>query len=250
MLDDMPALRDAVGAYQAAAAAFGIPWLDDGERPGGPPLGVLRQVFDVDHIAEQVIWLKSGLGRHGRVLPDGGFVEPWPADPRDLLGDQAFSTGTPFHWRHQLPLAAYEHVRFTFVLAGDREGEIWRFHVDADDWNPVRAAPSLAVMFTEWTKGFAASAYCRQPWDTWLHLTGNEGPAGDTVDALLKRGLDPFAFPLHLSSVTHEDLIRARQRECGIDMNRADNPDCLEQLNDAIRVARASLPDLAAGGPG
>lgn len=250
MLDDMPALRDAVGAYQAAAATFGIPWLDDGEQADTPPLGVLRQVFDVDHIAGQVIWLKSELGRYGRVLPDGGFVEPWPTDPRDLLGDQAFSAGTPFSWRHQLPLVACEHVRFTFALAGDHEGEIWRFHVDADDWNPVRAAASLAVMFTEWTKGFAAGAYCRQPWDTWLHLTGSEGPADDTVDALVKRGLDPFAFPLHLSSVTHEDLIRSRQRECGIDMNRAGNPDCLEELNDAIDVARASMPDLAAGGPG
>lgn len=249
MLDDLPALRDAVAAYRGAAAAFGIPWTDDGDQAGSPSLDALRQVFDSDHIAEQAIWLKSELGRYGRVLPDGGYTEPWPADPRDLLGDQAFSAGTPFHWRHQLPLIAHDHIRFTFVLAGDHEGEIWRFHVDADDWNPVRAAPSLAVMVTEWTKGFAASAYSRQPWDTWLHLTGSDGLADDPVEGLLRRGLDPFAFPLHLSSVTHGEMIRARQRDCGVEMNRADNPDCLEELNDAIDAARASLPDLATGGP-
>lgn len=248
MLDDMPALRDAVGAYRAAAAAFGIPWPDDRDVVDSPPLGVLRQVFDVDHIAEQVIWLKSELGGYGRVLPNGAYVQPWPADPRDLLGDQALSAGVPFHWRHQLPLAAYDHICFMFVLAGDHEGEIWRYQTEVDDWNPVRAAPSLAVLFTEWTKGFAASAYCREPpLDTWLLVTSDEGPGGDRVGALLERGLDPFAFPVFLSSVTHGDLIRTRQRECGVDTNRADNAenfdDCLLELIDAISTARASLPD-------
>ncbi len=250
MLDDMPALRDAVGAYRAAAAAFGIPWLDEGGQGGSPPLGALRQVFDVDHIAEQVIWLKSELGRYDRVLPDGAYVDPWPADPRDMLWDQEFMTGVPFHWRHQLPLAVHDDIRFMFVLAGEHEGEIWRYQIDVDEKNPVRAAPSLAMMFTEWTKGFAASAYCRESWVAWLFVAGDDGPAGDPGDALLQRGLDPFAFPVHLSVVNHEDLIRARQRECGVDLKRADNFGCLQELHDVIRAAYESLPDLTADGPG
>jgi hypothetical protein len=248
MLDDMPALRDAVGAYRAATAAFGIRWLDDGRQVGSPSVSVLRQVFDVDHIAEQVIWLRSELGRYDLVLPDGASAQPWPADPRDMLWDLAFSAGFPFHWRHQLPLAAHEVVLFTFVLAGEHEGEIWRVNVDVDQKNPVRAASSLAVMFTEWIKGFEVGAYYSQ--DEWLLVTSDDGPAGDPVDALLQRRLDPFAFPVHLSVTSHGDLIRARQRECGVDMDRADNFDCLEELHDAIRAAHASLPDLAAGGPG
>ena len=237
MLDDVRVLRDAAEAYRVAATAFGVPWLDDGDRADEPPLDLLCRAFDVDHIAGQAIWLKSQWARYGRVLPDGGFVLPWPADARDLLWDQGSSAGVPFHWRHQLPLLTYERIYFMVVLAGDHEGEIWRSQHEVDDRNPVRAAPSLAAMLSEWTKGFSAGAYDRSPWDTWLHIVGD----GDPVNVLLERGLDPFAFPVHISSYSHGDLLMARQRECGVDRDRADNLDCLEELDEAIHAARDSL---------
>ena len=73
MLDDMRALRDAVETYRAATAV-GIPWADDGDRSGGLPVDVLCRVFDVDHIAEQPIWLNTQALPYGRILPDGGFL--------------------------------------------------------------------------------------------------------------------------------------------------------------------------------
>lgn len=86
-----------------AATAVGIPWADDGDRSGGLPVDVLCRVFDVDHIAEQPIWLNTRALPHGRILPDGGFPMPW-TDADELLYDLTFAVAIPFYWRHQLPL--------------------------------------------------------------------------------------------------------------------------------------------------
>jgi hypothetical protein len=237
MLDDMPVLRAAVQAYRTAATVAGVHCSDQGGRSDGLPLDVLCQVFDVDHIAEQPRWLASQGWLYERVLPNGAYLLPW-VDPDELLGYLSFAVATPFHWRHQLPMFFIDHLVFTVVLGGDREGEVWRYQIDADDWNPVRAAVSLAALFTEWTKGFAAGGYDRSPYDSWLHI----GYGGrDPVDVLRERALDPFAFPVHLSSYPHGELIRQRQRECGVDIDRADQFETHEELLDAIDAARASL---------
>jgi hypothetical protein len=237
MLDDMPVLRDAVEAYRAAATAAGVPWTDDGDRSDGLPLDVLHRVFDVDHIAEQLIWLRSQRWLYEPVLPGGAYMLPW-TNADELLGYLSFAVATPFHWRQQLPLFFTDHLVFTFVLAGGREGEVWRYQIDSDDWNPVRAALSLATLFTEWTSGFAATVYDRPPYDSWLHI-GYDGR--DPFDVLRERALDPFAFPVHISSYPHAGLIRARQQECGVDVDRADQFEAHEQLLDAIDAARASF---------
>ncbi|MER7333630.1 MULTISPECIES: hypothetical protein [unclassified Micromonospora] len=237
MLDDMRVLRSAVEDYRAAAAAAGVPWVDEDDRIDGMPVDVLCRVFDVDRVAEQPIWLNTQGLPYGRVLPSGAF--PLVFDKADdLLGYLSFAVGIPFHWRHQLPMFMYEHIVFTFVLAGDNEGEIWRYQIGADDWNPVRASPSLAALFTEWTSGLAANVYFRSPYDSWLHVGDGER---DPVDVLLERGLDPFAFPVDISQYSHKDLLRARQLECGVDVNRADQPECQEELLDAIDAALVSL---------
>lgn len=237
MLDDMRALLDTVRGYRAAATAAGVPWLDEDGRTDGLPVDVLCQIFDVDRIAEQPIWLNTQGLPYGRVLPVGAFPLLWEkAD--DLLGYLSFAVGVPFHWRHQLPLLLTDHIVFTFVLTGHNEGEIWRYQIGADDWNPVRAAPSLAALFTEWTKGFAADVYDRSPYDTWLHI-GYDGR--DPVDVLLERDLDPFAFPVDISQYSHKDLLRARQLECGVDVDHADQPESQEELLEAIDEALTSL---------
>ena len=236
MLDDMSVLRDAVEAYRAAAAA-GVPWPEDGDRSDGLPPDVLCQVFDVEHIAEQLTWLTSQGWMYKPVLPHGAFMLP-QTDADELLDYLGFAVATPFHWRHQLPLFFADHLVFTFVLTGDRQGEVWRYQIDPDDWNPVRAAPSLAAMFTEWTKGFAAGVYDRSPYDSRLYI-GYAGP--DPFDVLQERALDPFAFPVYISLSRHADVIRARQRECGVDVDRADQFEAVEELLDAIAAARASL---------
>jgi hypothetical protein len=237
MLDDMRVLRAAVQAYRAAATAAGVPWPDGGDRSGGLPLDVLCRVFDVDHIAEQLIWLRSQGGLYERVLPDGALMLPW-TDANKLLGHLSFAVATPFHWRHQIPLFFNDNLVFTVVLTGVREGEVWRYQIDVDDWNPVRAAPSLAALFTEWTKGFAANVYDRVSYDSWLQV----GYGGrDPVDVLREQALDPFVFPVFISSYSHAEVIHARQRECGVDIDRADQFEAHEELFDAIAAARASL---------
>ncbi|MEU5786146.1 hypothetical protein ABZ754_00265 [Micromonospora purpureochromogenes] len=239
MLDDMRVLQDAVQAYRAAVTATGVPWPENGDRNGGLPLDALCRIFDVDHIAEQPLWLMSHGLPYERILPDGGFPLPW-TDASELLDYLSASVATPFYWRHQLPLFFFEHIVYTFVLAGEHEGEIWRYQIDPDDWNPLRAAPSLAALFTQWTKGFGADMYVRSPHDSWLHVGDGER---NPVDVLLESAtdLDPFAFPVFLSLYSHEDVIRARQRECGVDTDRVDQFDCHEELLDAICAAGASL---------
>jgi hypothetical protein len=237
MLDDMPTLRGAVATYRAAATAAGVPWPDGGERAGWLSPEALRRTFDVDRIPEQAIWLNSEALPYERILPCGAHPLPW-TDPAELLDYLSFAVATPFAWRHQLPMFFIDHVVFTFVLAGEHQGEVWRYQIDPDDWNPLRAAPSLAAMFTEWTKGFAVDVYQRSPYDTWLHI-GADGR--EPVAALRERGLDPFAFPVHISVYDNGDLIRARQRECGVDIDRADSPEHQEELQDAISAARSSL---------
>ena len=240
MLDDMRVLRTAVADYRAAATAAGVPWLDEESRTDGLPVDVLCRVFDVDRVVEQPVWLNTQGLPYGRVLPDGAYPLTWDTAD-ELLGYLSFSVGVPFHWRHQLPLFRDDHIVFTFVLAGDNEGEVWRYQIDADDWNPVRAAPSLAALFTEWTNGFAARVYFSQPYDSWLHVGDREHDARDPVGLLLERGLDPFAFPVYISQYPHKALLRARQLQCGVDVDCADQFERHEDLLDAIDAALASL---------
>ncbi|WP_244161753.1 hypothetical protein [Micromonospora eburnea] len=237
----MRVLRDAVAGYRAAATAAGVPWPEGGDRHDGLPADVLCRAFDVDRIPEQVLWLHSEGLPYERVLPDGAYPLEWK-DAGELLEYLSFSVAIPFHWRHQLPLFFVDHLVFTFVLAENHEGEIWRYQIDADDRNPLRAAPSLAALFTEWTDGFPAGVYSRSPYDGCLQI-GDGGR--DPVDLLLDRGLNPFAYPVYVSLASHEDLIRARQQECGVDTDRADEFESLEELRDAVDAARASLRRLS-----
>jgi hypothetical protein len=64
--------------------------------------------------------------------------------------------------------------------------------------------------------------------------------AGDPFTVLVGRSpeLDPFAFPV---STSDEALLRARQRACGVDMDRIHRPEYHKELLDAIAATRASL---------
>jgi hypothetical protein len=238
MFDDMTVLRAAAEVYRAAATAAGITWPEYPAPDSGPPSDLVYRLFDVDHIAEQLIWLQSRGWAAQRLFPDGGWLLPWPTDADETLDNLSFSIGTPFPWRHQLPLFHFEFAVYTFVLEGDHEGEIWRYEVSPDAWDSVRAATSLATLFTEWTKGINAGVVNYRDLDKWLHV-GDD--VHDPLDVLLQRSpdLDPFAFPV---SISNEPLLRARQRECGVDMDCIDQgADCQEDLLDAIDATRASL---------
>jgi hypothetical protein len=239
LLDDMSVLRDAVAGYRAAATAAGATWPGDAAPGGGQPPD-LNRLFDVDHVAEQVIWLASNGLEPDAPLPEGGALLPWSTDPAEWLDYLSFAIATPVPGRNQLPLFFFDHLVFTFVLAGDREGEIWRYEIDPDVWGAVRAANSLAALFTTWTAGIAAGVVTYRELDRWL-LVGGDAP--DPFALLLERtpGLDPFAFPV-FTGITHEPLLRARQRECGVDMDCvARGAECQEQLLHAIATARVSL---------
>ncbi|MEU4428030.1 hypothetical protein AB0F81_46030 [Actinoplanes sp. NPDC024001] len=124
MLDDLDVLRDAVRRYRDAAAAAGFDWPDQPEAPAGPAPEQVHRIFAVDHVAEQLTWLTAQPWHDLEALPDGGSMEPWPpgADALDYL---SMSVGTPFPWREQLPLFRFDRLLYTFVLAGEHEGEIW-----------------------------------------------------------------------------------------------------------------------------
>ncbi|MBY8874566.1 hypothetical protein K7640_22315 [Micromonospora sp. PLK6-60] len=228
MLDDMRVLRDAVRRYREAATAAGLDWPDHGESPTGQPPAVVHRIFGVDHIAEQLTWLQSQRWPDRQVLPNVGWRMPWPedADALDYLG---MSIGTPFPWRQQLPLFHFDYLLYTFVLAGEHEGEIWRYEISPDMGETVRAATSLAALFDQWTRGIAAGVVRYDEDGKWLLVEGLAG-APD---------LDPLAFP---ESPVEETLLRARQRECGVDLAVVEDPFAQnEELLDAIDAAKASL---------
>lgn len=230
-LDDPRVLRDAVGAYRAVATAAGIAWPGHAGTTGGQPPGLAHRIFDVDRIAPQLTWLESQGWNSRRLLPDGGWIMPWPTDAGEALDYLSFSIGTPFPWRHQMPLFHFDFTVYTFVLKDEHEGEVWRYEWGSDLWDSVRAATSLATLFTEWTKGIAAGVVSYRNLDQWLLV--DDQLLDEAVD------LDPFAFPV---SITNEPLLRAYQRECGVDMHCISRgPECQEELLDAIGAVRASL---------
>lgn len=238
MLDDMSVLREAVASYRAAATRAGVAWPGD-TVPGGWRLADIQRFFDVDRVAEQVTWLVSSALTPGTPLPEGGALVPWTTDPAQWLDYLSFAIATPFPWRNQLPLFSFDQLVFTFVLTGDHEGEIWRYEIDPDVWGTVRAATSLAVLFDTWTKGIAAGVVVYRELDRRL-VVGND--VTDPFAVLLETPqLDAFAFPVPVT-IRHEPVLRARQRESGVDMDCiARGAECQERLLDAIAAARVSL---------
>jgi hypothetical protein len=231
MLDDMRVLREAAYGYRDAAVAVGVTWPDHSDADTTSAPAFVQRLFDVDHVAEQPAWLESQGWGTGRLFPGGGMLLPWPtaADAGQALDLLSYSVGTPFPWRHQMPLFRFSALVFTVVLAGEHEGEIWRYEIAPDGWDPVRAAPSLAALFTRWTAGLAAGAVHYTPEDGWLRV-------GDLPGSPTSPGLDPFAFPV---SVTLHPRLRERQAECGVNLDCVDAGfDCWEELLNEVDAVR------------
>lgn len=240
MLDDMRVLRDAVHDYRAAATSAGLTWPEPHAVPGAPPPDLVHRLFDVDRVADQVTWLLSQGWEMDRLLPGGGWIEPWPTDVRDALHIVAMAIGAPFAWRRQLPLFRFEHHVFTFVLAGDHEGEIWRYEIDPDGWGPAPAAPGLAALFAQWSRAIRAGAVGHVDHVRWL-MVGPDVPGNDSavVQALEQHSLDPLAFPVYL---TGHPLLRARQIESGVDIDAIDRGfDAYEELMDEADAVYSRL---------
>ncbi|MFC7217615.1 hypothetical protein ACFQLX_05415 [Streptomyces polyrhachis] len=241
MLDDISVLRVATAGYRAAATAAGLPWPDLATPPPvvDPPEQVHR-IFAVERIPEQLTWLHSQGWQERRLLPNGGWLLPWPTDPDEALGQLSLSVGVPFPWRQQLPLFHFEFLIYTFVLGGEHEGQIWRYEISPDAWDAVRAAPSLAALFTEWTKGLEVGVVYLNDLDGCLAVGE---PGRRAIDTLLEHtpGLDPLAFPV---SMPEQPVLRQRQTECGVDMDRvgpAQGFESFEALGEEIEAVRATL---------
>ncbi|NGO74856.1 hypothetical protein G6045_04025 [Streptomyces sp. YC504] len=238
MLDDLPALRDVVRDYRTAASAAGLTWpAADAPSGGPPPADLVRRLFDVDHVAEQVTWLHSQGWGTGRLLPGGGELISWPADG-EALNQLSLSIGVPFPWRRQLPLFHFDIIIYTFVLAGEHEGEIWRYEISPDAFDAVRAATSLATLFTTWTKGIEAGVIGYNEFTGWLSVSDGTRSGLRLLEERAPN-LDPLAFP---ASMALYPLLRARQTECGVDMSHIDRGfECMEELLDEIEAIRTSL---------
>lgn len=200
----------------------------------------MRLLFAVDQVAEQLTWLQAQGWDTGRLFPNGGWLLGWPADAGETLDNLSFAIGTPFPWRHQMPLFHFEDIVYTFVLSGEHEGEIWRYEASPDAWDAVRAATSLAALFNQWTAGISSGVIsCREP-GQWL-LVGAD--AEDPFQLLIDRAaeLDPVAFPESVPPTWFPQL-RQRQRECGVDMECIERgPECQFELLDAIAALLVSL---------
>ncbi|MFE5211564.1 hypothetical protein [Streptomyces sp. NPDC056600] len=243
MLDDMQVLHDAVRDYRTAATSLGLPWPEPDDGPGGPvpppAPDVVHRIFDVDHVAEQLSWLHARGWEERAPLPEAGWLFPWPTEANvdEMFGYLSLSAGAPFPWRHQLPLIWFNKLVYTFVLAGDHEGEIWRYEIEPDTNGPVRAATSLAALFTQWTRAIRAGLMRFDDPFIWV---GEDSWSDDAlVQALQEARLDPVAFPLHLFGTPVE---RARQIESGVDMATIDRGfGAWEELDDEIDRVRATL---------
>jgi hypothetical protein len=216
MLDDIRALQAATDGYRAAATAAGIVW-PGVPRDAGPPPAHLTRLFDVPRIADQLAWFQAQGWHDDGVLPGGGWVIDWPASSGEAFEQLTLSAGTPFSWRHQIPLFDFELVVYTFVLDPAFEGEIWRYDVNLDAVTSVRAATSLAGLLSAWTEGIESGAVVKRNW-----LVIDE----DAVD--------PIVFPVPIADYA---LLEQRQRECGVDPLGAGFDDLL----DAVDAARRTL---------
>jgi hypothetical protein len=156
MLDDLPGLRDAAEGYRAAATAAGIAWAQHAGTQAAQPPELVYRLCDVDRVPGQLTWFQSQGWELERLLPDGGWVMPWPADIDEALDNLSFALATPFPWRQQLPLFNFEIMLYTFVLADEHQGEIWRYEIRPDTWQSARAATSLGALLTEWRRGIEA----------------------------------------------------------------------------------------------
>lgn len=246
MLDDLQELSKAAAAYRAAAVAAGLSWPGPAGNTGGtgsagePPTDLVHRIFSVDQVPGQLAWLQAQGWDTGRLFPAGGWLLPWPTDVDETLDNLSFAIGTPFPWHQQIPLFHFEIIVYTFVLAGEHAGEIWRYEASPDAWDSVRAATSLAGLLTQWAKGITSGAVTYGELNRWLQIAPD---AQDPFRYLLDQGadLDPFAFPVSVP-YTHLPLLRERQRVCGVDMDCIERgADCQFELLEAIDAARASL---------
>jgi len=240
MLDEMRVLREAAQGYRAAATAAGIAWPERVDTQGPQPPDLVYRLFEVDQVPEQLSWLESQGWGSSALFPNLGELQPWPTD--DTAGESldllSYSVGTPFHWRHQIPLFRFSVYVYAYVLEDDYEGEIWRYLMSPDAWDPVRAATSLAALFTQWTAGIAAGVVYYS--EVTRGLLVGDPTRKVTFDDLWQRApdLDPVAFPNDLP----EPLLRERQRACGVDLDCVDRGiECWEELLDDVQALQESL---------
>src|SRR3989440_6370595 len=193
-------------------------------------------------------WVAAGGPSFGFQVNQGGAslcMKPQPpvtTDARTTLSSLtvlSFAIGTPFQWRRQIPLFRFDPYVYTFVLDGDHEGEIWRYLISPDLYDPVRAAPSLAALFAAWTDGIAAGVVYRREGDDWL-MVGEPTETARPFDVLRERAphLDFLAFPIDIPA----SAMRERQSEYGVDLDCIDRgPECQAEQQDAVDAVCASL---------
>jgi hypothetical protein len=103
----------------------------------------------------------------------------------------------------------------------------------------VETLTRLATLRARFTKGIDASVVSYEHHARWLQV-GKD--IHDPFNAILERAPDLDPSPSRVSALSNEPLLRARQQECGVDMDCIDRGfECYEELLDAIDATRASL---------
>ena len=65
--------------------------------------------------------------------------------------------------------------------------------------------------------------------------------AARLTGAAIARSRPAYRVRWQHAAVAHEDRLRTRQRECGVDLDLAEQFEALEELGDAVYAARAAL---------
>jgi hypothetical protein len=247
MLDELPALQEAVQRYRAAATGAGLVWSAPAALSGGgvsaADVVLAERIFAVDHIPEQVVWLYSQAEPWAGLFPQWGRLLPWPTTSQ-ALDVLSLSIGTPFHWRHQIPVFDFEWLTYTVVLTGPHVGEVWRYELTDTAEGAVRAAPSLAALFHQWADAISAGMV-RHRGSDYAGLIFHDELAGHPAEPSADRfrrcepPLDMPAFPV---SVIDEPDLPLWQDECDVDVHGIEDPfEVYEALQDEVAAARRSL---------
>lgn len=241
MLDDMRVLRESLERYRVAANAVGFDLPTPESRNPHPPLDLVRRMTELEDIPEQLTWLHT-LGWSGQWwFPCGVHLMDWPGEAQisEYLDYSALAVGAPFPWWQQLPLFFTDYAVLTFVLADGHEGEIW--HYEWEDGNStVRAAPSLAYLFDQWTKALEIGAVVNTGPGGWLQVDG-EGNDEQLLEQLAAQGLDPVAFAQWMAGCSR---LREWQTASGVDLDEIDRGyEAREALLNEAGAFAAELKD-------
>lgn len=195
-----------------------------------PPPAELVHLFGGEVFPDELTYL-HGLGeRLHSILPAEGRLLSWPTN-RDYICGLFNARALPFDWRRQIPVVAFDKLYdYTVVCDESHFGEVWYVSGAEDSDEVFRVSESLPLLFRDWAQLVRADL---------LSMSLQQLSKNNFRQAA---GLWPQVNVLASSMWDrHEDVdfIRQRQQECGIDLQKFHDNDCMLQTLDEWEVEQA-----------